>query len=154
MYPEVGDRHFPRGDEGSGAGEQSSGDQKPRDQLDQPGVPAGTGSDHDCMRRADGPTEDIHRAVRGEEEAVDQPKQAQHSRHRRGETVIEIFRHEVDVTVAVYVSSQPLLALSISRGMQTDVAYALWSAIGTAAVVLVAVLFRGSPVSMANVVRP
>ncbi|BBX97725.1 DMT family transporter [Mycobacterium lacus] len=45
-----------------------------------------------------------------------------------------------------------LLALSISRGMQTDVAYALWSAIGTAAIVLIAVLFLGSPVSVAKVV--
>jgi hypothetical protein len=41
---------------------------------------------------------------------------------------------------------------SISRGMQTDVAYALWSAIGTAAIVLIAVLFLGSPVSVAKVV--
>src|SRR5271163_4521014 len=100
MYPEVGDRHFPRGDEGSGAGEQSGGDQEPRDQLDQPGVPPGPGPDHDGMRRADGPTEEIRRAVRGEEETIDQPKQAQHSRRIRGETVVEILRHEVDVTGA------------------------------------------------------
>lgn len=45
-----------------------------------------------------------------------------------------------------------LLALSISRGMQTDVAYALWSAIGTAAIVLVAVLFLGSPLSLSKIV--
>ena len=45
-----------------------------------------------------------------------------------------------------YAVSFALLALSISRGMQTDVAYALWSAIGTAAIVLIAVLFLGSPV--------
>lgn len=45
-----------------------------------------------------------------------------------------------------------LLALSISHGMQTDVAYALWSAIGTAAIVLVAVLFLGSPISVMKVV--
>jgi small multidrug resistance pump len=44
-----------------------------------------------------------------------------------------------------------LLALSIARGMQTDVAYALWSAIGTAAIVLIAVLFLGSPMSVAKV---
>jgi small multidrug resistance pump len=46
-----------------------------------------------------------------------------------------------------YTVSFALLALSISRGMQTDVAYALWSAIGTAAIVLIAVLFLGSPLS-------
>jgi small multidrug resistance pump len=45
-----------------------------------------------------------------------------------------------------------LLAVSISRGMQTDVAYALWSAIGTAAIVLIAVLFLGSTLSIAKVV--
>ena len=36
--------------------------------------------------------------------------------------------------------------------MQTDVAYALWSAIGTAAIVFIAVLFLGSPLSVAKVV--
>ena len=36
--------------------------------------------------------------------------------------------------------------------MQTDVAYALWSAIGTAAIVLIAVTFLGSPMSAAKVV--
>jgi len=51
-----------------------------------------------------------------------------------------------------YAVSFALLALSISRGMQTDVAYALWSAIGTAAIVLIAVLFLGSSVSVAKVV--
>lgn len=51
-----------------------------------------------------------------------------------------------------YALSFALLAVSISRGMQTDVAYALWSAIGTAAIVLIAVLFLGSPVSAAKVV--
>jgi small multidrug resistance pump len=51
-----------------------------------------------------------------------------------------------------YAVSFALLALSIARGMQTDVAYALWSAIGTAAIVLIAVLFLGSPMSMAKVV--
>ena len=43
-----------------------------------------------------------------------------------------------------YAISFALLALSISRGMQTDVAYALWSAIGTALILLIAVLFLGS----------
>ena len=51
-----------------------------------------------------------------------------------------------------YAVSFALLALSIARGMQTDVAYALWSAIGTAAIVLIAVLFLGSPMSTAKVV--
>jgi small multidrug resistance pump len=51
-----------------------------------------------------------------------------------------------------YGASFTLLAWSIQRGMQTDVAYALWSAIGTAAIVLIAVLFLGSPISVAKVV--
>lgn len=54
--------------------------------------------------------------------------------------------------LSAYAVSFALLALSISRGMQTDVAYALWSAVGTAAIVLIAVLFLGSPVSAAKVV--
>ncbi|ETZ98007.1 multidrug transporter emrE [Mycobacterium kansasii 732] len=53
--------------------------------------------------------------------------------------------------LAGYAVAFALLALSIARGMQTDVAYALWSAIGTAAIVLIAVLFLGSPVSLAKV---
>jgi small multidrug resistance pump len=51
-----------------------------------------------------------------------------------------------------YGISFALLALSISRGMQTDVAYALWSAIGTAVIVLIAVVFLGSPLSAAKIV--
>jgi small multidrug resistance pump len=51
-----------------------------------------------------------------------------------------------------YAVSFTLLAFSISRGMQTDVAYALWSAIGTAAIVLIAVLFLGSPLSATKIV--
>ncbi|ORB71649.1 DMT family transporter [Mycobacterium scrofulaceum] len=51
-----------------------------------------------------------------------------------------------------YAISFALLALSISRGMQTDVAYALWSAIGTALIVLIAVLFLGSTITVAKVV--
>jgi len=51
-----------------------------------------------------------------------------------------------------YAVSFALLALAISRGIQTDVAYALWSAIGTAAIVLIAVLFLGSPMSVAKAV--
>ena len=49
------------------------------------------------------------------------------------------------VCLVGYAVSFALLAVSISRGMQTDVAYALWSAIGTAAIVFIAVLFLGSP---------
>lgn len=51
-----------------------------------------------------------------------------------------------------YAVSFALLALSISRGMRTEVAYALWSAIGTAAIVLIAVVFLGSSVSMTKLV--
>ncbi|OBA59442.1 multidrug transporter [Mycobacterium sp. 1100029.7] len=56
------------------------------------------------------------------------------------------------ICLAGYGISFALLAWSIQRGMQTDVAYALWSAIGTAVIVLVAVLFLGSPISVAKVV--
>jgi small multidrug resistance pump len=55
------------------------------------------------------------------------------------------------VCLTGYTASFALLAASISRGMRTDVAYALWSAIGTAAIVLIAVLFLGSPVSAGKV---
>lgn len=51
-----------------------------------------------------------------------------------------------------YAISFALLASSISRGMQTDVAYALWSAIGTGLIVLIAVLFLGSDISVTKVV--
>ncbi|OBG93931.1 multidrug transporter [Mycobacterium sp. E3251] len=56
------------------------------------------------------------------------------------------------ICLSGYAVSFALLAVSISRGMQTDVAYALWSAIGTALIVLIAVLFLGSTVSVAKVV--
>ncbi|WP_082952048.1 DMT family transporter [Mycobacterium kubicae] len=51
-----------------------------------------------------------------------------------------------------YAAAFALLAMSIARGMQTDVAYALWSAIGTAAIVLIAVLFLGSTLSLSKLV--
>ncbi|OBJ56524.1 multidrug efflux SMR transporter [Mycobacterium sp. 1423905.2] len=51
-----------------------------------------------------------------------------------------------------YAAAFALLAMSIARGMQTDVAYALWSAIGTAAIVLIAVLFLGSTLSLPKLV--
>lgn len=54
--------------------------------------------------------------------------------------------------LAGYAASFALLAVSISRGMQTDVAYALWSAIGTAMIVAIAVIFLGSPLSAGKVV--
>ncbi|WP_144205811.1 DMT family transporter [Mycobacterium tilburgii] len=54
--------------------------------------------------------------------------------------------------LAGYSTSFALLAWSIQRGMQTDVAYALWSAIGTTVIVLIAVLFLDSPISVAKVV--
>jgi len=50
-----------------------------------------------------------------------------------------------------YAVSFALLAASISRGMQTEVAYALWSAIGTATIVLIAVLFLGSSISVTKI---
>jgi small multidrug resistance pump len=56
------------------------------------------------------------------------------------------------VCLVGYSVSFALLALSISRGMQTDVGYALWSAIGTAAIVLIAVVFLDSPMSLAKAV--
>ena len=56
------------------------------------------------------------------------------------------------ISLVGYAASFALLAMSIARGMQTDVAYALWSAIGTALIVLIAVLFLGSTVSVAKVV--
>ncbi|WP_040623798.1 DMT family transporter [Mycobacterium parascrofulaceum] len=55
------------------------------------------------------------------------------------------------VCLTGYAISFALLALSIARGMQTDVAYALWSAIGTALIVLIAVLFLGSTITVAKV---
>lgn len=56
------------------------------------------------------------------------------------------------ICLVAYAGSFAMLAASISRGMQTDVAYALWSAVGTAAIVLIAVMFLGSPVTAAKVV--
>lgn len=53
---------------------------------------------------------------------------------------------------AGYAGSFWLMSLSISRGMQVDVSYALWSAIGTAGITVVATLFLDSPVSTAKVV--
>jgi small multidrug resistance pump len=55
------------------------------------------------------------------------------------------------VCLVGYAVSFAMLALSISRGMQTDVAYALWSAIGTALIVLIAVVFLGSSVSATKI---
>jgi small multidrug resistance pump len=54
--------------------------------------------------------------------------------------------------VAGYAIAFAFMAIAIARGMQVDVAYALWSALGTTAIVVIAVLFLGSPVSVAKVV--
>jgi small multidrug resistance pump len=51
-----------------------------------------------------------------------------------------------------YAVAFAFMAMAIARGMQIDVAYALWSALGTTAIVLIAVLFLGSPISIAKVV--
>jgi len=55
------------------------------------------------------------------------------------------------ICLAGYGASFVLLAAAIARGLQTDVAYALWSAIGTAAIVVIAVVFLGSPISVTKV---
>lgn len=51
-----------------------------------------------------------------------------------------------------YAISFAFIAMSIARGMHTDFAYAIWSAVGTAAIVAIAVVFLGSPLSAAKVV--
>jgi small multidrug resistance pump len=51
-----------------------------------------------------------------------------------------------------YAIAFAFMAMAIGRGMQIDVAYALWSALGTTAIVVIAVLFLGSPVSVAKIV--
>jgi small multidrug resistance pump len=51
-----------------------------------------------------------------------------------------------------YAVAFAFMAMAISRGMEVDVAYAMWSALGTTAIVIIAVLFLGSPISAAKVV--
>jgi small multidrug resistance pump len=51
-----------------------------------------------------------------------------------------------------YAIAFAFMAMAIARGMQIDVAYAMWSALGTTAIVIIAVLFLGSPISVAKVV--
>jgi small multidrug resistance pump len=51
-----------------------------------------------------------------------------------------------------YAVAFALMAMAIARGMQIEVAYALWSALGTTAIVVIAVLFLGSPISLGKVV--
>jgi small multidrug resistance pump len=51
-----------------------------------------------------------------------------------------------------YAVAFAFMAMAIARGMQIDVAYALWSALGTTAIVLIAVIFLGSPISATKVV--
>ena len=54
--------------------------------------------------------------------------------------------------LAGYAIAFAFMAAAIARGMQIDVAYALWSALGTTAIVIIAVLFLGSPISVAKAV--
>ena len=54
--------------------------------------------------------------------------------------------------LAGYAIAFAFMAMAIARGMQIDVAYAMWSALGTTAIVIIAVLFLGSPISTAKVV--
>ncbi|WP_280267527.1 DMT family transporter [Nocardia wallacei] len=56
------------------------------------------------------------------------------------------------VVLAGYAASFTLLAQALTRGLQMGVAYAVWSAVGTAAIVLVGVLFLQEPLSVAKVV--
>ena len=65
VYPEIGDGHFPRGNERSSAGEQPGCGQESRDEFDQAGVPAGPGSQVDGPCRTDGPPEEPERSGRG-----------------------------------------------------------------------------------------
>jgi small multidrug resistance pump len=51
-----------------------------------------------------------------------------------------------------YAIAFAFMAMAIGRGMQIDVAYALWSALGTTAIVVIAVLFLCSPVSVAKII--
>jgi small multidrug resistance pump len=51
-----------------------------------------------------------------------------------------------------YAVAFAFMAMAIARGMQVDVAYAVWSALGTTAIVILAVMFLGSPISVAKVV--
>ncbi|MCV7054324.1 DMT family transporter [Mycolicibacterium gilvum] len=44
------------------------------------------------------------------------------------------------------------LAQSTAHGMQVGIAYALWSAIGTTAIVAVGVAFLGEPISMIKII--
>jgi small multidrug resistance pump len=54
--------------------------------------------------------------------------------------------------LAGYAVAFALLAVSIAHGVQTSAAYAIWSAIGTALIVVIAVLFLGEPLSMGKVI--
>lgn len=56
----------------------------------------------------------------------------------------------VSLVVVGYVVSFGALALALRVGMQVGVAYAIWSAVGTAAVALVGVLAYGEPATLAK----
>jgi small multidrug resistance pump len=54
--------------------------------------------------------------------------------------------------LAGYGASFYFLAMSISRGMQTGVAYAIWAALGTTLIVFISVLFLGESLSVIKIV--
>ena len=70
---------------------------------------------------------------------------------RSGEVVGVVIPYGPDYTTALDFATWLIKRLR-DRGMQVDVAYALWSALGTTAIVLIAVLFLGSPMSITKVV--
>ncbi|RDI50573.1 DMT family transporter [Nocardia mexicana] len=53
--------------------------------------------------------------------------------------------------LAGYTVSFTLLAQALTRGLQVGVAYAVWSAVGTAAIVAVGVMFLREPLSAAKI---
>ncbi len=53
--------------------------------------------------------------------------------------------------LAGYAISFIALAQAVKGGLQVGVAYAIWSAVGTAAIVVIAALFLNEPVTLAKV---
>ncbi|GLW28393.1 DMT family transporter [Actinoplanes regularis] len=53
--------------------------------------------------------------------------------------------------LAGYAISFIALAQAVKDGLQVGVAYAIWSAVGTAAIVVIAALFLNEPVTLAKV---
>jgi small multidrug resistance pump len=56
------------------------------------------------------------------------------------------------VCLGGYGASLYFLAMSISHGMRTGVAYAIWAALGTMLIVFISVLFFGEPISIMKTV--